>query len=245
MMRFALLLAVLSSGCANGQHIVFKPLPELVAVQAPTAPILVKTLTLIPGERIIWDVQAKGFSVARAELNVGDGTVTSHVETNALASAVANVSHDMSTTIDPETALPRSSVETLVDNGETTRVEAAYTQKGIAIDGRPINTANVHDLHTAIGALRSWVADDAHAGFLDVVVAGTLYHLEVNQPLVAETGGKAALRVDCRVLPPGSKTAITVAIWFSSTSERTPLRFEIDSGKGRIAADLVERTEAH
>lgn len=238
-----LLIVIGLAACGGTTHLHFKPLPELVATTPPTTAIAIRELTLIPGERIIWDVQAKGFSIARAELVVGDGTVTSHVETNALASAVANVSHELSTVIDPETGLPRSSSETVNDNGTATKIDVAYNAKGYAVvDQVPVNAANVHDIHTALGVLRTWVAPDAHAGYLDVLADGKLFRLEANQPLVSEVAGKSALRVDCRVLPADHKTAIAMSIWFAPTSDHTPMRFEIQSDKGRVAADLVERT---
>ncbi|MCX5742364.1 MAG: hypothetical protein NT062_07695 [Proteobacteria bacterium] len=208
MLRIAL-LASLSIGCAGGPLLQLPSLPELVATQPPTSPIVVHELGLVPGERIIWDLQAKGFSIARAELVVGDDRVTSHVETNALASAVSSLTHDLTTVIDPETALPRTASETLVVDGETSRFDVAFTPAAFAIDGRSTAMANVHDLHTAIGLIRAWATPDAHAGYVMALVAGELYRVELNQPLVAEVTGTPALRVDCRIVPPGKAAPFT------------------------------------
>ena len=212
----------------------------------PTTPLGFDHLVLIPGERMIWDIQAKGFSIARAEMTVKQGEVTSHVETNALASAVSTLSHDLATTLDGEVPLPKTSSETLAVDSEITKSDAAYSPQAVAIDGKSIAIANVHDLHTAIGAIRAWaIGPDVHAGFLNVLVGKQVYRVEVNQPLVSEVAGAKALRVDCRVLPPNGKGAIAASFWLAITEDRAPLRIEMQSDKGRLAAELVERTEAH
>lgn len=243
-MRLHLAVFALLTACAGGgSHLKFGPLPPLVAVQPTTAPIAGEELIILDGERIIWDIQAKGFSVARAEMVTQGGEINSRVETNALASAIATVTHDLSTIVDEETGMPKTASETLVVDGELTKYEAAFSPNAYAIDGtsRPAN--NVHDLHTALAAIRGWVGLEAHAGYLDALVGGQLVRVEINQPIVAEIVGKQAYRVDCRVVPP-NKTPFTVAIWFSATEDRAPLRFEMQSDKGRVAADLVERTGA-
>ncbi|MBL9015983.1 MAG: DUF3108 domain-containing protein [Myxococcales bacterium] len=241
-MRLALaaILTMVTISCAGRSQ--FRPpeLPELVAVVRPTTPLTAPELLLVPGERMIWDVQAKGFSIARAELTVGDHQVSSRVETGVLASTVTSLRHELATMIDLDHARTASAHETLVVEGKTTVIDAVFDDKGYLIEGRAhVPRAGVHTIHSALGLLRAWVAPDAHAGVLPILVAGQLYWLEVATPSLTELSGTSMYRIDGRIPGLGS-----VSLWLSVTDEHVPSRIEITTSDGKLTAELIERTQA-
>lgn len=242
-MRLVLLAVLTVSStisCAGRSRFHPPELPELVAVVRPTAPLTAPELLLVPGERMIWDVQAKGFSIARAELTVGDQQVTSRVETGVLASTVTSLRHELSTMVDLEHVRTSTAHETLVIEGKTTVIDAVFDDKGYMIEGRQhVARPGVHTIHSALGLLRAWVAPDAHAGVLPILVAGQLYWLEVATPTLTELSGTSMYRVDGRLPGLGS-----VSLWFSVTDEHVPSRIEVTTSDGKLTAELVERSQA-
>ncbi len=237
-MRLAVLLLSLTiPACAGRSSFRPPPLPELVATVRPIAPLIATDLRMIGGERLIWDVQAKGFSVARAELTVGDDTVTSRVETGVLASTVTSLRHELATTLDREHVRTRTMRETLAVDGKTTTTDALFDSKGYIVDGKVTVAPGVQTIHSALGMLRDWVAPDAKAGLLPIFVGGVVYRLEVAQPTLTEVSGASAYKVDCRIAGLG-----TVTLWFSTTDDHVPVRFELTSSDGKLTAELIERT---
>lgn len=237
-MRLAVLLLSLTiPACAGRSSFRPPPLPELVATVRPIAPLVATDLRMIGGERMIWDVQAKGFSVAHAELTVGDDTVTSRVETGVLASTVTSLRHELATTLDREHVRTRTMRETLVIEGKTTTTDALFDSNGFIVDGKVTAAPGVQTIHSALGMLRDWVAPDAHAGLLPVLIGGVVYRLEVAQPTLTEVSGTSAYKVDCRIAGLG-----TVTLWFSTTDDHVPVRIEVTTSDGKLTAELIERT---
>ncbi len=240
------LLAVLTVMFACGGRSRFRPpaLPELVMTVRPSGPIVASELRLPAGERMIWDVQAKGFSVARAELVVGDSEVTSRVETGVLASTVTSLRHELVTTLDREHARTLRAHETLVLEGKTTAIDAVFDDNSYLISGEALSAvAGVHTIHSALGLLRAWVAPDARAGVLPILVAGQLYRLEIAQPTLTELSGTSVYRIDCRIRTTGSLGAVT--LWLATTEDHAPTRIEISTAEGKLTAELIERTQSH
>lgn len=238
-MRLAVLLLSLSiPACAGGSHFHPPPLPELVAAVRPSAPLVASDLRMMGGEHLIWDIQAKGFSIARAELTVGDETVTSRVETSALASTVSSFRHDLATTLDREHVRTRTMRETLAIDSKTVSTDALFDSKGYIIDGKVTVAPGVQTVHSALGMLRDWVAPDAHAGLLPILVGGVVYRLEVAQPTLSELRGTSMYKVDGKIVGLGS-----VTLWFSTSEDHTPVRIEIATEDGKLTADLIERSE--
>lgn len=200
-----------------------KPLPALVApeprVQAQE--IAVPDLGLVAGEHWIWDVQVRGFSIGRAELRVLDRDVESRFRTGVLASAVANIEHDLITTVDRASARPQTSTE---------RIELAGKLRQFATQ---FAGTTAHSFHTALGAIRAWARPDARAGFLHVVHANQLFRLELARPIVQQ----AMLRVDGHVR--GPDVDLDVTVWLDD--RRAPVRIEIRDGDDRVTAELIER----
>lgn len=239
-MRLAVLLLSLTiPACAGRSGFRPPPLPELVATVRPIAPLVASDLRMIGGEHMIWDVQAKGFSIARAEMTVGDDVVTSRVETSALASTVTSFRHELATTLDREHIRTRTMRETLAVDGKTTTTDALFDSKGYVVDGKVTVAPNVQTVHSALGMLRDWVAPDAHAGLLPIFVGGVVYRLEVAQPTLTELSGTSTYRVDCAIAGFGK-----VTLWFATTDDHAPVRIEITTSDGKLTAELIERTQA-
>lgn len=238
-MRLAVLLLSLSiPACAGRTNFHPPPLPDLVATLRPIAPLAASDLRMMGGEHLTWDIQAKGFSIARAELTVGDETVTSRLETSALASTVTSLRHELATTLDREHVRTRTMRETLVLDGKTTSTDALFDSNGYIVDGKVTAAPGVQTIHSALGMLRDWVAPDAHAGLLPILVGGTIYRLEVGQPTLTELSGASTYQVDCRIPGLGS-----VTLWFATTDDHTPVRIEISTSDGKVTAELIERSE--
>src|SRR3954454_4512815 len=122
-MRRTILLLAPTPCTAEAHSLPVQPLPELVVAKPPTATIAFGKLLLIPGEHMIWDVSAKGFVIARAELVVDGDTATSKVKTSMLASSFRSIDHQLVTALDRDTNRATTGVETMTIDGETKHVE--------------------------------------------------------------------------------------------------------------------------
>lgn len=219
-MRFLALLALAS--CGSGASFKPAPLPPLVAAKAPEKAVAPHELLLVPGEHMIYEVHLHGITVGRVELQVGDTEVTSHFQTDSLAAALATVSHDLSTVIDRGNARAVLGSEQLVIGSET---------KHFDLDGK-----NGQTLHSAIGLMRAWVATDAAPGFLNVQELGHTYRVTFKRPLVEEIDGTKLFRVDAAI---NTKVATTLQIWFATTPDHKPMKFEIANDDFHIVANLI------
>src|SRR5262245_44588625 len=143
------MVAVCLAGCEP--PLAHQPLPELAAARAPT-PLIVRELRLPPGESLIWSVSLHGLTIGRVELVVGPDEVHSRFRTGGLASSVASVRHDLVTGLDRTAARASTEHETLVVDGETTEVSAAFDATGYSVAGRAHAVpGGVHTLHSALG----------------------------------------------------------------------------------------------
>ena len=220
-MRTLLLVCVASCGSAG---LAFKPaaLPDLVAAKPVEHPIVSHELLLVPGEHMIYEVHLHGITVGKFEMEVGETEVTSHFQTDSIAAAFANAHHDLSTVLDRTTATPTIASESLVIGDDT---------KHFDYDGK-----NGQTVHTALGLLRSWVASDATPGFLTVQELGHQYRLAVKRPAVEDLQGTKTFRVDTSV---NTKSPTTIQIWFATTPDRKPLKFEIVNDDFHVTANLI------
>lgn len=219
-MRVALITLLVAS-CGGEPKLVMKPLPPLMEPQAKQASreIVVADIGLDPGESWIWDVQVKGFSIGRVELHVTSEEILSRFRTNALASALANVEHDLQTIVDRTSARPHVSSERLEVGGKLRQFNTQYAG------------TTAHSFHTALGAIRVWAHPDAQPGFLLVVHADQVFRLELERPSVQQD----SLRVDGRVI--GPDVDLSLSIWIDAA--RAPSRIEIRDGDDRVTAELI------
>lgn len=220
-MRAAVLVLV-AAACGGEPKLVMKPLPPLMEPQArvPSQPIVVGDIGLDPGEHWIWDVQVKGFSIGRVTLDAGSEEILSRFRTNGLASAFANVEHDLQTVVDRTSARPYVSSERLELGGKLRQFNTQYSG------------TTAHSFHTALGAIRVWAKPDAPPGFLLVVHADQVFRLELERPTVLQD----QLRVDGHVIGPDVDLALS--IFFDAA--HTPKRIEIRDGDDRVTAEQID-----
>jgi hypothetical protein len=218
-MRAAVL--VLLAACGGEPKLIMKPLPPLMEPQArvPLREIVVGDIGLDPGEHWIWDVQVKGFSIGRVELHAGSEEILSRFRTNALASALANVEHDLQTVVDRTSARPYVSSERLEVGGKLRQFNTQYAG------------TTAHSFHTALGAIRVWAKPDATPGFLLVVHADQVFRLELEQPTVLQE----QLRVDGHVIGPDVELALSMFL----DASHAPSRIEIRDGDDRVTAERI------
>jgi hypothetical protein len=207
-----------------GSEARFKPavLPELVAAKPAEHPIAPHELLLVPGEHLVYEVHVHGITVGKVELAVGETEVTSTFNTDSLASAFATVHHELSTVLDRGNARAAIGSEELAVGDDA---------KHFSIDGK-----NGQTVHTAIGLLRAWVATDATPGFLTVQELGHTYRLAVKRPIVEDLEGTKAFRVDAAV---NTKDPMTIQIWFATSPDRKPLRFDLVNDDLHVSATLI------
>jgi hypothetical protein len=215
-------------------------LPPLVKPQAPTA-IRVPEMMIVPGETFAWNVNAKGFTIGKAEWFVGEHEIQTRFATNRLASTFAKVRHELATVVGSEGA--RSATDLVELDGTTTRVQTIFsrdkfTLAGVESSGGVIPGGNFgHTLHTALATIRAWARPDARPGFLYVLHAGDMFRLDFRQPFVEEFHGIKTMRIECRAqLADGP---VNVTIWLKASDDRTPIRFEISSGPVSLTAELL------
>jgi hypothetical protein len=219
-MRVAI-ITLLVAGCGSEPKLIMKPLPPLMEPQArtPSREIVVGDIGLDPGDSWIWDVQVKGFSIGRVDLHVAQEAILSRFRTNALASALANVEHDLETTVDRTSARPHASSERLELGGKLRQFNTQYAG------------TTAHSFHTALGAIRVWARPDAAPGFLLVVHADQVFRLELQRPSVQQE----LLRIDGHIV--GPDVDLSLSIWIDAA--RTPTRIEIRDGDDRVTAELI------
>jgi hypothetical protein len=218
----AAFVTLLLAGCFSEPKLVMKPLPPLMEPQArmPAKEIVVADIGLDPGEHWIWDVQVKGFSIGRVQLTIGTEEILSRFRTGALASAVANVEHDLQTIVDRASARPSVSSERLDAEGKLRQFNTQYAG------------TTAHSFHTALGAIRVWAKPDAAPGFLLVVHADQVFRLELERPIAQAE----MLKIQGRIV--GPDVDMMLSIWIDSA--RTPVRFEVRDGEDRVTAQLIE-----
>ncbi len=216
-----LLLALLAS-CGNSASFKPEPLPQLVAARPASQVIAPRELMLVPGEHMRFAVRLHGIDVGKVELEVGETEVTSRFATDSVAGALMSVHHDLSTLIDRSNARMTVASENLVIGDAT---------KHFDMDGK-----NGQSVHAALGILRGWVAADATAGFLTVQELGHQYRLSVKRPLVEDLEGTKAFHV---IAVANTKVQTTIEIWFATTPDHLPLRFEFVNDDYHVTANLI------
>ena len=216
------LLLVWLASCGSGAE--FKPatLPDLVAAKPAAKVIAPHELLMVPGEHMIYEVHVHGITIGKIDLEVGETEITSHFQTDSLAAALTSAHHDLSTVLDRATASATIASEQLVIGEET---------KHFDYDGK-----NGQTVHTTLGLLRAWVATDATPGFITVQELGHAYRLVVKRPLVEDLQGTKTFRVDAQI---NTKVPTMVQIWFSTTPDRKPLRFDVVNDDFHVTANLI------
>ncbi len=213
MTRWALYVASLL-GCAGACREPALPLPALPEIAVPRARMdeIPPAVRWQPGEHLMWNVRANGFSVARATLTVtaapgGDLEMVAELRSTRLAAA-------------------RSAND-------------AVSVARVSREGRVI--AGAHGIAAALASVRAWAAASPVApGTLAVVHRGRRYRVVVQSP-VAEVGGRR-LRIDCWAvrIPRTDGEPIRISLWFADDAERTPEVIEVAVGALRLVAERAK-----
>jgi hypothetical protein len=214
-------------------------------VEAPPNALAAEPVVLVPGEQMVWDVFWQGLTIGRAGLRVGPHDARSLFATGTLASALANIRHELTTDLGAQ----RVAHELVVYDGATRKQDVTLDGARFQIDGGAPRSApggaSLHTLHTAIGAVRAWSRTEAPRAFLWLLVDGDLYRVDLERPHHDRTDLGRALRIESVVRPlVAGVDPLDVTIWLADTEERTPVRFVIVSGDHRISAELTESTAA-
>jgi hypothetical protein len=235
-MRVAFALLPLLAACSDRPLI--HSLPQLAAAQGPAGPLEPRDLHLIPGEHLVWSVQLDGVTIGKAELAVGDGTLRSRFHTEGLLASLVTVKHDLVTAVDRAGLHASHATETFVYDGKTKHYDVAFEgAHALAMPGG--NSGQT--IHTALGAVRSWAAPDAHAAYLYLFDLGTFYRFDVARPIRAQLQGQDALRVVGHICTDDKAAEpIGVTVWLTNTPTRIPLRIEIASNDKHVTADLID-----
>lgn len=219
-MRIAAAGWLLALGCKSEPAYVPPPLPPLVTPRAAAdlPPLRVDQLGFTPGERFVYMVRVRGFSIGSVELTAGQGEIRSTFATSLLAGAFSSVKDDLVTTLDG--SRPATSHERLVIDGQARELTKTYT-----------GTAS-HSLHTALGAIRTWAKRGATAAFLTVAIPDRTVRVELSEP----SGGKDWLRVDGTIV--GLDAPATFTCWLDTAHVITRVEVRMDSDQ--VTADLVQ-----
>jgi hypothetical protein len=195
------LLVLLLAACSSDDHVRAAPITT-ATLAAPAAATVAPTLARTPiepgelgfaaGERLAFEVHARGATVGTVVLTATAGELRSRFATSAIASVVASIEHELVTTL--AGSRPHSSRERVVIDG--TGRELTTTLAG----------TTTHSLHTALGAIRAWARASAAAGYLDIVVGDRLVRLEVATPVVVD----GVIRVDGEVAGLDAAAAVSV-----------------------------------
>jgi hypothetical protein len=226
-------------------HLVTTALPALVATRPP-APAAVVPLLLVPQEKLIWDVQAHGLTIGRAELVVGDHEVHSRFGTTGVVRSVASVHHDLTTQLDPARAFPTGATELVQHDGTNRQIVSMFEGNSYVTGDPPARhylpdaSVPLHSLHTALGWLRTWAKPDVRAAYIYVLEAGRLYRFDAAQPVAEDLLETKTLRIEGRVTAvEGDDEPIAVTIWLSADPARVPQRLVINFASWHITAELV------
>lgn len=217
-MRVLGVIAIMLVGCGE-PPLVMKPLPPLAPPMVPARELVLNQVLIVPGEHLIWEVQARGFTIGRAELSVGDHEITSRFRTSALISAVSPVEHDLTTVF--ADAIPQQMTERIEADG---KVRQFVTH---------LAGSTTNSFHTALNIIRTWARTDAPPGFIAVAFADKMYRLDLFQPIAQG----ASLRVDGKIVGPDADPPIAFSLWLDDM--RRPVRIEIRNGDDRVTAELI------
>lgn len=205
-------LGLLVFVACNEPRAVLKPLPPLAAPTGPVALLAPTELGFVAGEHLIWEVQVRGMVIGRVELSVDEHAVTSVFRTSRLVSAFATAEHELVTPMGRGVAAER-----LEYDGKHWHAEH--------------DVAQVHTLHTALGAIRAWAKPGARPGYLDIAIVDERVRLTLERP----STNAELLRVDAHTKLDGDSVSIT--LWLDR--DRRPVRIEVRADDEQISAELV------
>jgi len=263
----AALVSVLAvtSGCAPRPATNARP-PAPVQPGAAAGQMRVAQSFWIPGERMRWQLSARGIVAAEVVLAVGEpGTyqgrrvviVRSRTEGIGLVRAFVDVSQELETWIDLDSALPlRHEVHQRMGQKER-RARARFgpgkldrtVQRG---KGREYSYTRklpeavaLHDVHSMLGILRAWVPNEGSHAYLHLIDDGQtrrqLVRFTRYETVKTALGRHPAIRLDV-VAWRGIRErgrGRPYAIWLSNDASRKPLRVLMPTKYGAVVLELM------
>jgi len=194
----------------------------------------------IPGESMIYQVRFRGLAVARVQVAIGragwvDGhravVVRAHGASDGVVAMLAEITWDLTTTLDLDGGYPRSHVE-----------EASVLFQGKREHERRTRTwepgDTKHDALSAAAWLRAWPARPDDRGELAVEIAGADFTVELwraGREMVEAPKPMAAVRYDGRI-----EEDFHFAAWISDDAARVPLRLRTETKWGDVTGELLE-----
>lgn len=232
-LALALVLSVAACGTSRYAPVPDVPMPSAVDAIPPHH---------VAGEEMSWDVFWQGIAIGRAAMVVTPADVRCSFRTGTLASALAAVRYQLTTT------LQRGEVRALA---EALAIDGDHAQHAARIDGttymlrdgaprRVPGGTRLHTVGSTINVLRTWSRGDAQRGYLWLLHDGALFRVDVRPPVRDEALGRAALRIEGEVRSPERQRQLAVTIWLAANRDRTPLRFAVETDEHRITAELIE-----
>jgi hypothetical protein len=275
----------LALGAACGGPAAARPMATATATEEPAVEVTPVRLApaqpfLVAGENMSFELSYGGILTGRAVLAVGqpgqvDGRtvllVRSMFETAGAAKMVTAIRDIIDTRLDWHTGAP------LEHRGEAaggpkralavTRFDGQNTIIDYELAGKKMRTLNVtlppgetmHDLHSALGALRAWEPAPGEAAYFYSVSGRRVWRTELafrgSEALRTAMGLRTALRfqgssvrLNHRSLDVDTKKpARQLELWISDDAQRMPLRVVVHSEYGDFRAELVayQRPEPH
>lgn len=261
----ALVLAVVTA-CAGAEA------TPLTAQEPAAAPEGKHELGLHPGETMTYDVQLAGVLVGEAQLAVGeigvvDGrkaiVVKSRAATAGAAAMVKQISDESTTVIDVDTGQPIK-VDMVAINGDKKAVA------NVSFDGRmatvvyrrseearvqtlrfDARTTVLHDMHTAMAAIRGWRAAPGTVRTVHLIGGRRLWKIDMKyvgeETIGSQVGNRRAIvlegssfRARRDLTAEAGKAMRTFRVWLSDDADRVPLKCSAHTELGDIVMDLVE-----
>jgi len=259
----ALLLAL--AACAGAEA------TPLVA-QEPAITVAGRELGLHPGEAMTYDVQLAGVLVGEAQLAVGEiGTIDGHqaivvksrAATAGAAALIKQIVDESTTVIDVETGHPLK-VEMFAVNGDKKSIaKVTFADKVATVtyqrseEARPqtlrfdARTTTLHDMHTAMAAIRSWRAAPGTVRTVHLIGGRRVWKIEIkyigeetigsavgNRRAIVLEGTSFRARRDLSAEP--GKATRTFRVWLSDDADRVPIKCTAHTELGDIVMNLTE-----
>ncbi|HEY1557621.1 MAG TPA: DUF3108 domain-containing protein [Kofleriaceae bacterium] len=190
----------------------------------------------VPGEAMEFRATARGIEVGIAQTAIGRAgwigdrhaiVVRTRATADGLVALLGEFSWELSSTIDLDAGVPiedREQASARLISGEHDRRDQRRTWDA---DDR------VHDIHSAVGAVRAWHSEPGASTAFDVEVGGGRFTVSLRDAGRELHAGKPAVRYE------GSAAHFPFVTWVSDDEARVPLAFHCDTELGTVAVELV------
>ena len=274
--RFAILplaaaLAAAPGGCGSSSASSGTLAPQ-AAPPGPPAQLPHGRPLLIPGESMVFELTFRNVIAGRAVIAVGvpgrvEGRqvliVRSLLESAGLARWFKTVRDDVHTQVDAALGLPIEHRADMTFGDKHTLVATRFPPGQVVMEyernHKPKRTKRVrmppgeqvHDFHSALGALRAWMPGPGAAVYYHSASGRRIWridlHYEGSETVRTALGMYPALRfegvgvrLNDQLEPDGKKPPRHFTFWLSDDDSRMPLRLTARTEYGEVAAELVD-----